>query len=52
VFLSDEIIEVDVDKGLKQIKTKKIKYYDRENQRTFEFISNLFEFRADTIVAL
>jgi hypothetical protein len=30
----------DVDKeGLKQIKTKKIKYYDRENQRTFEFIS-------------
>jgi hypothetical protein len=32
--------KVDVDKGLKQIKTKKIKYYDRENQRTFEFISN------------
>lgn len=52
--LSDEIIEVDVDKeGVKnKLKLRKIKYYDRENQRTFEFISNLFEFRADTIVAL
>ena len=52
--MSDEIIEVDVDKeGVKnKLKLRKIKYYDRENQRTFEFISNLFEFRADTIVAL
>jgi IS4 transposase len=31
----------------------KITYYDREQyKRTFEFISNLFEFRADTIAAL
>jgi Transposase DDE domain/Domain of unknown function (DUF4372) len=52
--LSDEIIEVDIDKeGVKaKLKLRKIKYYDRENKRTFEFISNLFEFRADTIVAL
>ena len=31
---------------------RKIKYYDREHKRSFEFISNLFEFRADTIAAL
>jgi hypothetical protein len=52
--LSDEIIEVEVDKeGIKsKLKLRKIKYYDREHKRTFEFISNLFEFRADTIAAL
>jgi hypothetical protein len=52
--LSDEIIEVDVNKeGVKsKLKLRKIKYYDRDSKRTFEFISNLFEFRADTIVAL
>jgi hypothetical protein len=52
--LSDEIIEVEVDKGSAKTKLKlrKIKYYDREHKRTFEFISNLFEFRADTIAAL
>lgn len=52
--ISDEIIEVEVNKG--SVKTKlqlrKIKYYDREHKRNFEFISNLFEFRADTIAAL
>lgn len=52
--LSDEIIEVDVKKGSRETKLKlrKIKYYDREHKRSFEFISNLFEFRADTIAAL
>jgi hypothetical protein len=52
--LSDQIIEVEVDKqGVKtKLKLRKIKYYDREHKRTFEFISNLFEFRADTIAAL
>jgi hypothetical protein len=52
--LSDEIIEVEVDKqvGKTKLKLRKIKYYDREHKRTFEFISNLFEFRADTIAAL
>jgi len=52
--LSDEIIEVEVDKEgtTGKLKLRKIKYYDREHKRTFEFISNLFEFRADTIAAL
>ena len=52
--LSDEIIEVEVSKGSAKTKLKlrKIKYYDREHKRSFEFISNLFEFRADTIAAL
>jgi IS4 transposase len=54
VVLSDEIIQVEVDKGSMKTKLKlrKITYYDREHKRTFEFISNLFEFRADTIAAL
>ena len=52
--LSDEIIEVEVNKeGVKTtLKLRKIKYYDREHKRSFEFISNLFDFRADTIAAL
>ena len=52
--LSDEIIEVEIEKGSTKTKLRlrKIKYYDREHKRTFEFISNLFEFRADTIAAL
>lgn len=52
--LSDQIIEVDVKeaKGVSKLKVRKIEFYDRENKRTFEFISNLFEFRADTIAAL
>jgi hypothetical protein len=52
--LSDENIEVEVNKGSTKTKLnlRKIKYYDREHKRSFEFISNLFEFRADTIVAL
>ena len=52
--LSDEIIEVDVakERTKTKLKLRKIKYYDREKKRTFDFISNLFEFRADTIVAL
>lgn len=49
--LSDEIIEVQVNKKTK-LKLRKILYYDRQHKRTFEFISNLFEFRADTIAAL
>lgn len=52
--LSDEIIEVEIDKESTKgkLKLRKIKYYDREHKRTFEFISNLFEFRADTIAGL
>ena len=52
--LSDEIIEVEVTTGSAKTKLKlrKIKYYDREHKRSFEFITNLFEFRVDTIAAL
>lgn len=50
--LLDEIIEVDKGSTKTRLKLRKIKYYDREHKRTFEFISNLFEFRADTIAAL
>lgn len=53
-ILSDEIIEVEVNKEAAKttLKLRKIKYYDREHKRSFEFISNLFDFRADTIAAL
>lgn len=52
--LSDEIIEVEVKNGKlsSKLKLRKIRFYDRENKRVFEFISNLFDFRADTIAAL
>jgi len=52
--LSDQIIEVEVDKASikTKLKLRKITYHDREHKRSFEFISNLFEFRADTIAAL
>jgi hypothetical protein len=50
--LSDEIIEVNKATTKTKFKLRKIKYYDREHKRSFEFISNLFEFRADTIAAL
>lgn len=52
--LSDEIIEIEVkqDKELSKLKVRKVKFYDRENKREFEFITNLFELRADFIAAL
>jgi hypothetical protein len=52
--LSDEIIEVEITNGTvkTKLKLRKIKYYDREHKRSFEFLSNLFDFRSDTIAAL
>jgi hypothetical protein len=52
--LSDEIIEIEVKqaKVVSKLKVRKVKFYDRENKREFEFISNLFELRADLIAAL
>ena len=35
-----------------KLKVRKVKFYDRENKREFEFITNLFELRADFIAAL
>ena len=47
--LSDEIIEIEVKEGKEasKLKVRKVKFYDRENKIEFEFITNLFELRAD-----
>jgi hypothetical protein len=52
--LQDEIIEIEVKEGktISKLKVRKVKFYDRENKREFEFITNLFELRADLIAAL
>ena len=52
--LMDEIIEIEVKEGksVSKLKVRKVKFYDRENKREFEFITNLFDLRADMIAAL
>ncbi|WP_310559420.1 IS4 family transposase, partial [Flavobacterium sp.] len=52
--LLDTIIEVEVKENnlVSKLKLRKIRFYDRENKRVFEFITNLFDFRADTVAAL
>lgn len=52
--LEDEIIEIDVKKGkeITKLKLRKVTFYDRVNKREFEFLTNLFELRADLIAAL
>ena len=52
--MSDEIIEIEVKEGkvALKLKVRKVKFYDRVNKREFEFITNLFELRADLIAAL
>ena len=52
--LQDEIIEIEVKEGktISKLKVRKVKFYDRENKREFEFITNLFELRADLIADL
>ena len=52
--LQDEIIEIEVKEGkiISKLKVRKVKFYDRENKREFEFITNLFELRAGLIAAL
>lgn len=52
--LEDEIIEIDVKKGKEKTKLRlrKVRFYDRVNKREFEFITNLFDLRADLIAAL
>lgn len=52
--LSDKIIEVDI-KDVKEktkLKLRKVTFYDRENKREFEFLTNLFDLRADLIAGL
>jgi len=52
--LKDEIIEIEVkeDNAIIKMKLRKVTFYDRENKREFEFLTNLFELRADLIAAL
>ena len=52
--IEDKIIEFEVKDGKtsSQLKLRKVKFYDRANKREFEFITNLFDLRADMIAAL
>lgn len=52
--LKDEIIEVDIKNGkeISSLRLRKVTFYDRENKREFEFLTNLFELRADLIAGL
>lgn len=52
--LKDEIIEVDVKKGKEtsSLKLRKVTFYDRVTKREFEFLTNLFDLRADLVAGL
>lgn len=52
--LKDEIIEIEVKNGKETtpLKLRKVTFYDRANKREFEFLTNLFDLRADMIAAL
>jgi IS4 transposase len=52
--LEDEIIELTVkeDNATSQLKLRKIRFYDRVLKREFEFLTNLFEMRADLVAAI
>ena len=50
----DEIIEIQVkdNNTTRPLKLRKVQFYDRVLKRRFEFLTNLFEMRADLIAAL
>ena len=50
----DQIIEVTVKDGvnISKLRLRKIRFYDRILKREFEFLTNLFEMRADLVAAL
>lgn len=52
--LEDKMIEVKVkeDKTESKLKLRKVRFYDRVLKREFEFITNLFEMRADLVAAI
>lgn len=52
--LSDKIVEVEIkkDKEKSKLKLRKVTFYDRVNKREFEFLTNLFDLRADLIAGL
>jgi len=52
--LQDDIIEIVVKEKDNEttLKLRKVRFYDRENKREFEFLTNLFDLWADLIAAL
>jgi IS4 transposase len=52
--LEDQIIEFTVKDASKErkLKLRKVLFYDRELKREFEFLTNLFEMRADLVAAI
>lgn len=50
----DQVIEIIVkDKGTEsKLKLRKVQFYDRNLKRRFEFLTNLFEMRADLVAAI
>lgn len=52
--LEDQIIEITVkEKSIEsKLKLRKIRFYDRVLKREFEFLTNLFEMRADLVAAI
>jgi len=53
-ILQEEIIEISVKENdtESKLKLRKIKFYDRVLKREFEFLTNLFEMRADLVAAI
>ena len=53
-MLEDQIIEVTVKENGQEskLKLRKIRFYDRVLKREFEFLTNLFEMRADLVAAI
>jgi hypothetical protein len=52
--IEDQIIEVAVNDGgtKSKLRLRKIRFYDRELKREFEFLTNLFEMRPDLVAAI
>ena len=52
--LEDKIIELTIKDGdsTSKLKLRKIRFYDRELKCEFEFLTNLFEMRADLVAAI
>lgn len=52
--IEDQIIEITVKEGShqSQLQLRKIRFYDRVLKREFEFLTNLFEMRADLVSAI
>ena len=52
--IEDEMIELSVKDGkdISKLQLRKVRFYDRSLKREFEFLTNLFEMRADLVAAI